>query len=400
MKKEQAVLLKLIGFSSMTDTYKDVNWEEVYSEAVSQSVSLLAFDSAAAFKNEMGEAVYNLWFKTVLKKLEKNAVVSASQKELVRLLDTNGHRYAIIKGEASAYFYEKPEMRILGDVDFLVEEDSRQAIKDLLIENGYRAFLEDHICHTVFAKPDAHLEMHFEVAGIPKGNTGEKIRAFLKNAVANAELKTIDTNSFFAVDDMSHGLILLLHKQHHLLGEGIGLRHLYDWAAFVNKTHSLSFWADEFIPFLKSIGLYDFMNVMTGLCCEYLGVSVPFWLIENDKELLSLTMEDILSGGNFGRKDKERGRVGILVSDRGKSGTKRSKLYYICSAVSKAVKQKHPIVNKIKILFPVLFAYRSLRYILLSAFGIRDSYIKLIPQAEKRKALYSKFHIFEVTENE
>ena len=26
-----------------------------------------------------------------------------------------------------------------------------------------------------------------------------------------------------------HGLILLLHTVHHMLGEGIGLRHLCDW---------------------------------------------------------------------------------------------------------------------------------------------------------------------------
>lgn len=52
---------------------------------------------------------------------------------------------------------------------------------------------------------------------------------------------TDEDGNMVCPSDFHHGLILLLHTSHNMLGERIGLCHLCDWTVFVN-----SFTKDKF----------------------------------------------------------------------------------------------------------------------------------------------------------
>jgi hypothetical protein len=184
--------------------------------------------------------------------------------------------------------------------------------------------------------------------------------------------------------------------QHHMLGEGIGLRHLCDWGYFVDKTADMPFWEQDVVPFLKEIGLFTYACVMSKTASMYLGTALPDWAKDADETLAESIMEDILSGGNFGQKDSVRKASAVMVSNRGKDGTKHGKLYYLAKTLLAGVYEIHPITKKHKILVPVFFLYKAVRHIVLMLLGKRVSFSKSIPQATKRKQLYDKLHIFEV----
>ncbi len=388
---EESILLNL-SKSSITGApfemeTQGADWESICREAAVQSVALMLFDAVAGVKDRIPQEVFAPWQQLAYKKLVKNTKVQAAQKELVALLGS--HPYVILKGAAAAAYYPKPELRQMGDVDFLIDPARLKELSALLENAGYQKFMENHACHVVFKKPGAHLEMHFEPAGIPHGEAGEKVRAFLNPCVHHPK----EEAGFSAPQPMYHGLILLLHMQHHMLGEGLGLRHLCDWACFVQETHSEPFWA-ELISFLKEIGLFTYMNIMTALCSAYFGISTPSWMVAVEEPLLEAVMVDTFKSGNFGRKDRQRAAGGMMISNRGKDGTSHSKFYYLYQTLHASTLEQSAAARKNRILAFFIDCGRGVRYLWKSAKGERYSLLKLMPEADERKKLYDQFQLF------
>ena len=395
MTDSQKNLLWLLNLNYNGQMPKNIDFKAVLNEALKQSVLLMVYDKLnetnaefLAHAEKLTELVYSL--------MTKNMRANRAQAELVDLLENEGFDYVILKGEASAMYYNNPSLRSLGDVDFLIKPKDKADIDALLKQNGYTSSHEDHICHVVYKKGKKHLEMHFEVAGIPNGKTGEKVREYLKEVVDRPIMGENDYGGFYAPAHHYHAVILLLHMQHHMLSEGMGLRHLLDWGYFVNETYEMPFWEEDAIPFLKEIGLFTYACVMTKTCSIFFGTACPNWAKDTLDDVCEDIMEDILSGGNFGKKDSVRKASGLMVSNRGKDGTKHKKSYYLLKTLTASVHETHPITKKHKILFPVFFFYKAARHVVLIALGKRISFSKSIPQANKRKQLYDKLHIFEV----
>ncbi len=398
MTKEHKLLIKLLAHSitgAKVELNEDIDWMALIKESIAQTVSIVAFDSAADLKDKIPKDIYNSWFNHTYGSIAINSYVEKSQKELTEILSKENFPYVILKGLTSASYYEKPELRALGDVDFLIENEKKNEIKELLKNNGYEVSHEDHICHIVFTKPKAHLEMHFEISGIPNGEKGEIIREYMKDALQNSVLKKHSGEVFFAPSHHHHAIILLLHMQHHILGEGIGLRHLMDWACFVHKTYNMPFWVEKVIPLLKEIGLFEFTNGFTNLCVKCFSINTPLWLKETNEELLAELLEDIFAGGNFGKKEKLRDGIAM-----GMAKSKKGKLKYAFNVLKTSTPDVYPIAKKYKILYPFIYFYRIFKYCFLRCIGKRTSIIKAIPLAEKRRALYSHLHIFEVKDYE
>lgn len=400
LTKEQAVLLNLATRSVWrgedapvldAKQIEGVNWREVMKESLAQAVPLATFEALAPYKAVVPTDVFDEWKKIATKVALANIVVAKARRALHKVMD--GEPYVILKGVSAASYYPNPNVRVAGDVDFLIDPAHRDEVSARLVANGYAMSYGDHANHWVYTKGSAHLEMHFEVAGVPFKETGKLVNAYLADCVYNAVKGKTDDGEFPAPTAEKHALIILLHMQHHLLGDGLGLRHICDWVAFVNATRSQEFW-QELIAFLKKIGLYRFTLVLTQLAVKYLGLTAPDWCTDGDGTEDEV-MQDVFISGNFGVKDEARSQAGILVSENGKDGTKHGAVYNLMHNLHGAVLRQYPIVKKVWVLYPFLYAYKALRFVALSLFGKRPNLIKIAPEAKKRKAIYKKLRVFE-----
>ena len=135
--------------------------------------------------------------------------------------------YVILKGCASAYYYPNPMLRSMGDVDFLVPPAYISAAGKAMEAQGLKPWKNDHPSHIVYSGGNGmRYEMHFRVAGIPDGDTGEKLTAYFSDVFDKAAERTVGAHQMMLPSPFHHGLVLLLHTIHHLTGEGIGIRHL------------------------------------------------------------------------------------------------------------------------------------------------------------------------------
>jgi len=399
--KEAEILLHLLQKHFRPETenlpeaeLKAADWQAVWKEAAHQAVLISAFDAAAAYRAYMPVEVYMQTFQRVSRGMMSNLRVNNAQRALGALLEGKGYPYVILKGEAAAAYYPKPELRHLGDVDFLIDPRQKAELTALLVETGYIDGKHENQYHTDFSKDGVALEMHFQLPGLPDGRARETVLDYIKDLLTFTPAAIDHQGGFPAPAAPFHGLILLLHMQKHMTGSGLGLRHLCDWAAFVERTWQASFWQQKLLPLLREIGLLKYTAVMTKVCALALGTVCPDWA-EAEDELCAAVLHDILTGGNFGRKDALRSRAGMMVPRADRGGSEKGTVYRLWNTLHRSTGVMYPIVRKYRILHPVMDVYRVGVYGFRRLTGQRPSLRKLAPLAQARRSVYEQLEIFE-----
>ena len=121
---------------------KDVDWKAVFDECKAQSVVSLAF--SALPKDEVPKTIYAHWKALVNENLAVNSKISYAHTMLNGLLNQAKIPYVILKGCASAEYYDDPLLRTMGDVDFYVPPAYFEKADKLLLKNGFKSNEIDH----------------------------------------------------------------------------------------------------------------------------------------------------------------------------------------------------------------------------------------------------------------
>ncbi len=395
---EQRALLSTLraaGANKKFNIPENVDCKLLFAESIHQAVTLLSLQGVD--ENSLSKTVKDKWQSYAMWSLKSNASIHIQHAYLHSLMNEIKLPYVILKGSVSAYYYSDPLMRAMGDVDFLIDEKDVEAVDKFLRSKGFICEEDKHICHFVYKKDRVHLEMHFAPAGMPDGKAGDIIKGYLSDVFEKSKIVEVGGNKFVKPSDFHHGLILLMHTYHHLLSEGIGLRHLYDWAMFINSYKGETF-AEEFRDKLSAVGLWNFAQILSYISYKYLGVDKAQWMGEQEELFCEQVMDDIFSGGNFGSKDKNRSVEGMSISNRGKNGLGSSKFIQLISSAHKAGQVRYPKMAKIPVIKYFCIIPLGFRYIFRVITGKRKrlKFMGSMKQAEKRKQLYKNFHLFEI----
>lgn len=399
LNKTEQVLLDLLannlfGAGKSIDAVS-VDWRLVWYEAYMQGVSLTAF---ADFSEELTAcADFSGIRKNLQSRMSDNLAVNKAHIKIHQILTDEKIPYVILKGLASALYYPDFLLRSMGDVDFLVGKNDLERTCAVLEQNGFVASDKSHGDHLVYSDGVCRYELHTEPAGMPKGEAGELVKGYLTDILETAELQNTLFGKVYVPSDFHHGLIILLHTCHHLTSSGVGLRHLCDWAVFVNSVSDDEFF-ELFQEKLKSIGLWTFARVLTRVCEKYLSCPAKAWVDEVDEALVDALAKDIFEGGNLGQKSDDRSHEAMLMPKYGdeehkeKSNSKRFIAY-----VNQSVKNNWKSAEKNKILLPVGWVYFGGRYIFRSLKGERPK-IKVnsfMNEAKQRTKIFDQLKLFE-----
>lgn len=405
MNDTQKLLLNIVGAVLFGGEIPEIDLKSIdllLDESKSQTVFPLVFSAVEnQIKNSVSEEKYAEYSQLYFVNLTASVCNFAEHGELHKLMSDNDVSYTIIKGIASAMYYETPALRSVGDVDVLVGADDFEKVGCLIESLGFtRKSAENDGVHIAYKRPPISIwELHKQVNGIPNNVSGKLIAEEMGKAIQSAKFENIDGTTCMVPDKFHHGLIMLLHIISHLTGEGIGLRHLCDWVVYISSIDD-----DEFISVfeckLKEYGLWKLAKVLTLLGVKYLNAPLPDWLIEpEDEEIIEALMEDILNGGNFGFKDMNRYREIKYISDRGDGTVKQGGIVsqgFV--TLNQKVLQNYKFIDRFRLLLPFGWVIEICKYFGLLMTGKRKSSDtkKMLTEAKKRKNLYSSLGLFEV----
>lgn len=395
---EQKALLSLLGrnlFSVSGEIDSEVDWKAVAKEAKAQTVFSVAFNN---YKNlPIGEELKEKIRSLLLKYAISNAACFRDHTYLHNLMQKNGIKYCAVKGAASAAFYPDPIQRSMGDVDFYVHPDDINRALEVFRAEGFEIDSNNHPCHIVMRKGKSHFEMHFKPVAYREGWVGDVIEEYWGDIRETARLYESDLSVFYGPSVFHHGFILLTHLQHHLLHEGVGLRHFCDWALFANSLSNEEF-NNLFESRLKRIGLLRLAQLLSLGAVKYMGMEYKEWMGE-DFDTADEILEDIIVGGNFGKKDRQRVYEGLFISSRTSGEMKKGRLYQIFGSLNGIVDLKWRLAKKIWLLYPIGWVYFSIRYLVRVISGKRKlNLIDTYRKSGKRKKKYSKVKIFDPEE--
>lgn len=370
---------------------EDVNWNLVWYESYIQTVSVAAFSGFVP--ESCSQQALTLIRKRLKDTLSSSLTVCREHARLHKLLSENDIQYMIIKGVASSLYYKDPLVRSMGDVDFLVDTDNLEKVCGLLETEGFEVVSKSHFNHYVYRNEKCRFEVHFEPAGIPMGDAGKKVRKYLEDALQQSRTVLTPYGEMKVPSAFHHGLIILLHKSHHLTNEGLGLRHLSDWACFVASMSTTEF-CELFEEPLKEIGLWNFAMILTKMCVKYLGCPEQVWAKQADDELVDSLLADIFKSGNLGQKSNDRGHESLLLFAQ--ESDIFEKIKYIINYFNNAVYKNWSFARRFKILVPFGWIFLSARYIVRSAVGKRPAIRPkaVIRETVSRNELYKKINLF------
>lgn len=389
-------LLNLLSnalFGTPIEIPDDVDWQEVYQESVAQSVSALAF--SILNKEILPNDVSTVWEENTYQIMMSNMQVDADHAKLHEILSSSKIPYVILKGNVSASYYPDPMLRAMGDVDFLIEKKDIGKVDLLLRKNGFEAQQSNHECERAYHKGISIWELHWEVNGVPGGEVGKTIHIYLKDMIEKAEPATLTNGEYLSPTPFHHGLVMLLHVARHMITGGIGLRHLCDWAVFIDRIGDK--FPELFEDKLKNIGLWRFAQLLTQLSVVYLKCPEQNWMGELEFDLLDALKDDLFAAGNFGHKDSNRADEAKFITSRRKGGVNDDSAVKQSILSANEIVRKHwKFADKVPVVYPVGWAFFGGRYAIRAAVGKREKKdVKTLTKtARERKKLYKQIDLF------
>jgi len=322
MKKSDKYLIELLLASIKEDYYPsnditDVDFERILKISSISRVANCVYYGLLKLDKETLNKIPNLEeFKKecliygVKEKVQENDIVdiiNAFNRENIKLL--------FFKGYVLKHIFPKSDMRVMGDIDFLVEQKDIEKAQKVLENIGFTKgnLLEFNV--EVSYTRNIEVELH------KKLSTAEL--KYFDDAWKHQE-KFLDYPNTFTLDSHFHFVYLLSHALQHVKHGGLGLKYPLDFYLYLTK-YDIDF--NKIKKDLSKNKLDKFAKLIILLCHKWFNLSLDKYqdfigdFIIEDKVMETFEIF-ILSGGEYGvnrniysvQKAAQKNRFKFLMS--------------------------------------------------------------------------------------
>ena len=287
-------------------------WNGLYKQVARQSLLGVVFYALQRaypdIEQRIPKDLYLKWFYQAEAIRGLNQTHYELSKKLTALFAERGARSVILKGQANSRIYPDKFIRQTGDIDIWVAGGRDKVVSLLsqmgLLENAKFSAHEVTLPRDVFG---VDVEVHFNYI------------YDCRNPFANKRLKQIlsyEIESPLAVDEgfnvASNKFSLLMQLSHirkHLLGQGVGLRQIMDYAVLLQSSNESE--RAQVSQVLAATGLKPMAGALMWVLSECLGLKDEYLLCAPDASRGRVLLAEMSDDGNFG-KNAKRKRGGVF----------------------------------------------------------------------------------------
>lgn len=334
MNREQKYLILLSAAYLKQEKLRlknDIDYRALIEEAINHSLFGIAFCVIAGCENKdevIDESDLNRYQALFTDSIYNYNLFQKVYDDLTSALKGAQIRFVPFKGIVLKDIYPVPETRCMGDIDVLIDTDSRNDAKVALERAGF-------VCvnsigpEWAYNKNGIRVEIH---TSILNGSTGKNnAKEYFDDAMDHAKFSGIEGR----FNDEYHFEFLIAHLAQHFVDFGAGIRMILDLAIML-KYCNIDI--DRVIKDLETAGLGNFAQTIMTVCFKWFGYGKDFGKDTEKAENF------IAAHGTFGFKNRNLSAV-VMRKDfeKGKTGG--------------------PVLRKLRLLFPSYERMRELPYI-------------------------------------
>ena len=280
---------------------EDVSWQSVYAMARKQGVLAIAFDGLVKifeqdkdFAKAFPQSLKLQWINAAFHIENRYDYAKKVCSELVDKWAEQGIETLCLKGLAFSTYYPVPNHRECGDFDCYLYDNYA---KGNAIAKALGAKVEDGwYKHSEIIYRKVMIENHRYIVAVRNGKKIKQLHKCLDNIARTEERRAIFDTKIEMPSAMFNALFLNHHSLIHFLSEGIRLRHILDWAMFVEKEQECLDW-ERFYALCDEFEMRAFVDCSTAVAVKAFGIKLtnPKIIAESpytDRVLSSIINDD------------------------------------------------------------------------------------------------------------
>lgn len=250
----------------------DDRWRELYTAASSQGVSALVWDGIRRLPPELqpSRELRLRWAYNVERIERPYGQQRRRAAELAAAYAEAGIRTVVLKGFAVSRLYPVPEHRPCGDLDCFLCGDYERGNR--VAEQVGAEVKRDYYKHSHIVFRGLTVENHRFCTAVRGSRRAKRFERHLQRLLAEGPLSCIPETALLVPPPDFNALFLAKHALSHFLTEGISLRHLCDWAVFIDREGDAVDWT-AFRKVAAEDRLLRFAEILSDLSVRYLGVA-------------------------------------------------------------------------------------------------------------------------------
>lgn len=275
-----------------------VNWSEVYNLALMQGVEGIALDGIDRCYNQGREIDIDLetkleWIGDVQQMESVYDRHKSVVAKLAKFYQSHGIKMMLMKGIGLSLDYPVPNHRPCGDIDIYQYGDLEKGDKLIYEWFGIEINKEQHK-HTIFEIDGVTIENHYDFANYHKHRSSKKLDEWLKEDCHTDSTGITDIGENVYLPSASFNAIFLVrHSASHFAAEQITLRHLLDWAFFVEKHHDEVDWEWQWKA-CQEQNMHKFLLVINDICVQNLDFDASLFRTGGDDDLTKRILNEIM----------------------------------------------------------------------------------------------------------
>ena len=296
----------------------------------------ISSDAESVLKLAERQGVWTVVFPVVKKLYEKDSSILSAEKiakydrrfinnisielrrkiavrSMLGMLEKEGIKCCILKGEILAELYAVPETRISSDTDILLENpDLEEKVCDIMEKHGFDVMARPSTSNHAMCRSAAtglvefHLTMHDELMEDVWFNKLNE-----KNEPTRRHVST-DGGEITTLGYTDGAVFVALHFIKHFLSAGVGIRQLMDVLLYIRQYRN-EIDQKRFNQIMKDLKYDRFLKTCAKIGEKFLGIKAEeiFEFCEDkgfspDEDLICAVLSDIEDGGLFGHDDEKR----------------------------------------------------------------------------------------------
>ena len=277
-------------------------WKDLYHKALSHTVEGLLYQGVITLPDHFlpPRAMILSWTVRMEQIEQRNLWMDKQVNDQLDFFANHGLHPLLLKGQGVARCYEKPNVRLPGDIDWFFQNKQDYNLARMMLAKQGISIASVPGFSTYAIWNNAEVELHRRMIDIHNPFKAHYIQQLYEHEATLTQSVVHNGYSWSLPSPLLMHVSVSIHILKHLLAYGIGLRQLCD-AARVCYTLSKNLSTARLEEVYQNFGVMKFIHVLHGVLVEYLGLPedrLPF--PRKRHPFVETMMQDIWMAGNFG----------------------------------------------------------------------------------------------------